>query len=352
MPDDHRCVVLRAVRSSRRAGSVVPTAAPDHPADRRRRRTAQLRQLPIVVRQGEPIGPVTAGTVVRVRPHGKRVGQRREPRSLAGVPGAVRPDDHRQVPVAGPDQEVGGTGPDSGRHRRRHHDLRRRVRQLVVSARRGRNGVLGADLLQHHVPMLGQLVHRPQRRGGDVRCSVDAASRWTRRRQRAAAAGPSRTRAGPARRGPAGGRRRNLVRRRTPRPPGCRLSHRRMNPGRRGRRPRRVRVRAPARSTLEPDPAVAGRRREQRGTASQGTQEVLERIDDASKSPKSASKSTGTSRSSGVVASLSDPKTLRRLLLAAKVVGPVVAASAMKTSTGVRGAARRSPGPPARCAGR
>jgi len=57
-----------------------------------------------------------------------------------------------------------------------------------------------------------------------------------------------------------------------------------------------------------------------------------------SKSPKSASKSTGTSRSSGVVASLSDPKTLRRLLLAAKIVGPVVAASAMKASTGVRGA--------------
>ena len=37
------------------------------------------------------------------------------------------------------------------------------------------------------------------------------------------------------------------------------------------------------------------------------------------------------------MATLSDPKTLRRLLLAAKVVGPVVAASAMKTSTGVRG---------------
>ena len=38
------------------------------------------------------------------------------------------------------------------------------------------------------------------------------------------------------------------------------------------------------------------------------------------------------------MATLSDPKTLRRLLLAAKVVGPVVAATAMKTSTGVRGA--------------
>ena len=44
------------------------------------------------------------------------------------------------------------------------------------------------------------------------------------------------------------------------------------------------------------------------------------------------------SKSAALIASLSDPKTLRRLLLAAKVVGPVVAATAMKTSTGVRGA--------------
>ena len=44
------------------------------------------------------------------------------------------------------------------------------------------------------------------------------------------------------------------------------------------------------------------------------------------------------SKSAALVATLSDPKTLRRLLLAAKVVGPVVAATAMKTSTGVRGA--------------
>ena len=51
---------------------------------------------------------------------------------------------------------------------------------------------------------------------------------------------------------------------------------------------------------------------------------------------KSAGK-TG-SRSSGLVTQLSDPKTLRRLLLAARVVGPVVAATALKTSTGVRGA--------------
>jgi Family of unknown function (DUF6474) len=56
---------------------------------------------------------------------------------------------------------------------------------------------------------------------------------------------------------------------------------------------------------------------------------------------KSSSASTTAaksgSRSSGLVATLSDPKTLRRLMLAAKVVGPVVAASALKTSTGVRG---------------
>ncbi len=54
---------------------------------------------------------------------------------------------------------------------------------------------------------------------------------------------------------------------------------------------------------------------------------------------KTSSKTTSktASRSSGLVATLSDPKTLRRLLLAAKVVGPVVAASAMRTSTGVRG---------------
>jgi hypothetical protein len=52
---------------------------------------------------------------------------------------------------------------------------------------------------------------------------------------------------------------------------------------------------------------------------------------------KSAAKPSAGSRSSGLVATLSDPKTLRRLLLAAKVIGPVVAAGAMKTSTEVRG---------------
>ena len=42
--------------------------------------------------------------------------------------------------------------------------------------------------------------------------------------------------------------------------------------------------------------------------------------------------------SAGIVAQLSDPKNLRRLLLAAKVVGPAVAAGAMKSATTVRGA--------------
>jgi len=56
-----------------------------------------------------------------------------------------------------------------------------------------------------------------------------------------------------------------------------------------------------------------------------------------SKSTKSGKK-PATRTSSGLVATLSDPRTLRRLLLAAKIVGPAVAAGAMKTSTGVRGA--------------
>jgi hypothetical protein len=60
-----------------------------------------------------------------------------------------------------------------------------------------------------------------------------------------------------------------------------------------------------------------------------------------SKSGSTAAERTAAktgSKSAALIASLSDPKTLRRLLLAAKVVGPVVAATAMKTSTGVRGA--------------
>jgi len=51
-----------------------------------------------------------------------------------------------------------------------------------------------------------------------------------------------------------------------------------------------------------------------------------------------AAKTAAGTRRSGVVTVLSDPKTLRRLLLVAKIIGPAVAAGAMKTSTGVRGA--------------
>lgn len=39
----------------------------------------------------------------------------------------------------------------------------------------------------------------------------------------------------------------------------------------------------------------------------------------------------------GMVAVLSDPKALRRMLLAAKIIGPAVAAGALRASTGVRG---------------
>jgi Family of unknown function (DUF6474) len=40
---------------------------------------------------------------------------------------------------------------------------------------------------------------------------------------------------------------------------------------------------------------------------------------------------------SGIAAVLSDPKALRRMLLAAKIIGPAVAAGALRASTGVRG---------------
>ncbi len=64
----------------------------------------------------------------------------------------------------------------------------------------------------------------------------------------------------------------------------------------------------------------------------------------SSRSGSKASKSGASNgakaptRSAGIVTQLSNPRTLRRLLLAAKVVGPVVAAGAIKTSTTVRGA--------------
>jgi hypothetical protein len=77
--------------------------------------------------------------------------------------------------------------------------------------------------------------------------------------------------------------------------------------------------------------SVALRRKSSKKTSSKNS----------SKSGSTAAERTAVktgSKSAALVASLSDPKTLRRLLLAAKVVGPVVAATAMKTSTGVRGA--------------
>lgn len=59
----------------------------------------------------------------------------------------------------------------------------------------------------------------------------------------------------------------------------------------------------------------------------------------SSKASKSASDAAkAPSRSAGLIAQLSNPRTMRRLLLAAKVVGPVVATSAIKTTTTVRGA--------------
>lgn len=51
-------------------------------------------------------------------------------------------------------------------------------------------------------------------------------------------------------------------------------------------------------------------------------------------SKSSAAKAAG---SGPVVAVLSDPRALRRMLLAAKIIGPAVAAGALRASTGVRG---------------
>lgn len=47
--------------------------------------------------------------------------------------------------------------------------------------------------------------------------------------------------------------------------------------------------------------------------------------------------SRGKAATGGMVAMLSDPRAMRRLLLAAKIVGPAVAAGALRASTGVRG---------------
>lgn len=53
--------------------------------------------------------------------------------------------------------------------------------------------------------------------------------------------------------------------------------------------------------------------------------------------PARSSRSAKAAGSGGMVGLLSDPKALRRMLLAAKIVGPAVAAGALRASTGVRG---------------
>ena len=57
--------------------------------------------------------------------------------------------------------------------------------------------------------------------------------------------------------------------------------------------------------------------------------------------PPAKGSSTTSSRAKagtgGMVALLSDPRAMRRMLLAAKIVGPAVAAGALRASTGVRG---------------
>lgn len=64
------------------------------------------------------------------------------------------------------------------------------------------------------------------------------------------------------------------------------------------------------------------------------------------KTARSSGSSGGRTRSSGaakaagsggVVGLLSDPRAMRRVLLAAKIIGPAVAAGALRASTGVRG---------------
>jgi hypothetical protein len=85
---------------------------------------------------------------------------------------------------------------------------------------------------------------------------------------------------------------------------------------------------------------VALRRKSRKKAASASTDDV------ATNSSGTAAKTTNTSTktsakgaggSTGVVALLSDPKALRRMLLAAKIIGPAVAAGALRASTGVRG---------------
>ncbi len=90
---------------------------------------------------------------------------------------------------------------------------------------------------------------------------------------------------------------------------------------------------------------LAGARREQAWRCVARRQEVLGRAatssGDTGASAGSAAKGKNKKRagsgSAGLVGVLSDPKALRRMLLAAKIIGPAVAAGALRTSTGVRG---------------
>jgi len=55
------------------------------------------------------------------------------------------------------------------------------------------------------------------------------------------------------------------------------------------------------------------------------------------KGGSTASRSAKVAGTGGMVALLSDPRAMRRMLLAAKIIGPAVAAGALRASTGVRG---------------
>jgi hypothetical protein len=87
---------------------------------------------------------------------------------------------------------------------------------------------------------------------------------------------------------------------------------------------------------------VAGARREQ-GVALRRKSRKKAASPSATKATEGSSGSTGkrsartAAGSTGVVAVLSDPKALRRMLLAAKIIGPAVAAGTLRASTGMRG---------------
>ena len=104
-------VVLAADRVGP-AGAVGRAAAPDHPAARGRPRHSPAPPADGSdgqARAGRP-GCRRARCVGSGRTSsGWATGEMR--RADSRIAGAMRPDDHRQVPVAGPDQQVGGAGP-------------------------------------------------------------------------------------------------------------------------------------------------------------------------------------------------------------------------------------------------